>query len=56
MLSFADQIRNDAVLVPDLEIFHLQPDQFGPPQSASDQDRQNRPVSFISEVVRRRMP
>ena len=36
MLSFADQIRNDAVLLPDLEIFHRQPDQFGPPQSASD--------------------
>jgi hypothetical protein len=29
MLSFADQIRNDAVLLPDLQIFHLDSDQFG---------------------------
>src|ERR1039457_5456045 len=56
MLTFADQIRNEAVLLPDLEFSHLHPAQLGPPQSASDQDRQNRPVSFIAEAVRRRMP
>jgi len=55
MLFFADQIGNDAVLLPDLEIFHLQLGQFGPPQSASEQDRQNRRVSHIAEAVRRRM-
>ena len=56
MLSFADQIRNDAVLLPDLEIFDFEPDQFGPPQAASNQNRQNRPVTFTPEALSRRMP
>jgi hypothetical protein len=51
MLSFADQVRNDAVFFADLEIFHFERDQLGPSQAASNHNRQNRPVTFTSEVI-----
>ncbi len=56
MFSLADQICDDAVFLPNLEVLQLEADQLGPPQAASDQNRQDRPVSFTSEVVRQRMP
>jgi hypothetical protein len=35
----------------DLEIFRSESNQFGPSQSASDEQRENRPITFASEVV-----
>src|ERR1035437_9754521 len=42
VLPLADQICDDAALLPDLEILHPEGNQLGPSQSASNQDRQNR--------------
>src|SRR3972149_811491 len=41
MLSFADQVRNNAVFLPELEIFHFERHHLGSPQAASDQNSQN---------------
>jgi hypothetical protein len=55
MLSFADQVRNDAVFLPELEIFHFERHQLGPPQAASNQNSQNCPVTLTPEAVRRQL-
>jgi hypothetical protein len=51
VLSFADQVRDYAVLLTDLEIFRSESNQFGPSQAASNEQRQNRPVTFASKAV-----
>jgi hypothetical protein len=48
VLSFANQVSNHAVLFTDLEIFRSESDQFSPAQSAADEQRQNRAISFTS--------
>ena len=53
MLSFADQICDDPVLLPDLEILRLERDQFGASQATSNQDCKDCPVPFGSEALRR---
>ena len=50
VLSFANQVSNHAVLLADLEIFRSESNQFSPSQSASDEQRQNRPITFASET------
>src|SRR5450755_1224297 len=51
MLSFADQVRNDPVLLADLEIMRFKRDQFGASQATSNQDRKNCPVTLGSEAL-----
>jgi hypothetical protein len=51
VLSFANQVSNHAVLFADLEVFRSESNQFGPSQAASDEKRQNRPITFASEAV-----
>src|ERR1019366_2058569 len=46
VLSFANHVSNYAVLFADLEIFRSEPNQFGPSQAASNEQRQNRPITF----------
>jgi len=48
MLSFANQVSDDPVLLPNLKILRLERDQLGAAQSATNQDRKNRPVTFGS--------
>ena len=48
VLSFANQVSNDAVLFTDLEIFRSESDQFSPAQSAADEQGQNRAITFTS--------
>lgn len=55
MLSFADQVRNNAVFLPELEIFHFERHHLGPPQAASNQNSQNCPVTLTPEAVRRQL-
>ena len=51
MLSFANQVSDYPVLLADLEIFRSESNQFGPSQFASDEQRQNRLIAFVSEAV-----
>jgi len=51
VLSFANQVGDHPVLLLDLEISRFESNQFGPSQSASDEQRQDRPVTFASETV-----
>jgi hypothetical protein len=53
MLSFADQVCDDPVVLPDLKILRLERDQLGASQAASNQDRKNRTVTFGSEALGR---
>jgi hypothetical protein len=48
VLSFANQVSNDAVLLADLEIFRSESDQFSPAQPAADEQGQNRAITFTS--------
>src|SRR5271165_1784782 len=52
VFSFANQVSDYRMLLAKLEIFHSESNQFGSPQSASDEQRQNRPITFASEAVR----
>ncbi len=52
MFPFANQIGDHTVFFADLEIFRSESDQFSPTQAASDEKRQNRPITFASEAVR----
>jgi hypothetical protein len=51
VFSFANQVSDHPMLLADLEIFCSQSNQFGPSQSASDDERQNRAITFPSEAV-----
>jgi hypothetical protein len=51
VFSFADQVGNHRVLLANLEIFRSESNQFCPPQATSDEQRQNRPITFASEAV-----
>jgi len=51
VFSFANQIGDYPVLLEDLEIFHSESSQFGPSQAATNEQRQNRPITFASKVV-----
>jgi hypothetical protein len=56
MPSFADQVRDDPVLFPNLEILRLERDQLGSSQATSNQDCKNCPGAFGSEAFRRLFP
>jgi hypothetical protein len=51
VLSFANQVSDHPVFFADLEIFRSESNQFGPSQFASDEQRQNRLIAFVSEAV-----
>ena len=51
VLSFANQVSDYPVLFADLEIFRFESNQFGPSQSAPNQQSKNRPVTFASKAV-----
>src|SRR5258708_13188497 len=51
VLSFTNQVSNHAVLLTDLEIFRSESNHFGSSQSASDEQCQNRPITFASEAT-----
>jgi len=51
MLSFANQVGYHAALLADLKVFRSESNKFGPSQSASDEQRQDRPITFASEAA-----
>ena len=51
VLSFANQVSDYPMLLANLEIFHSESNQFSPSQTASDEQRQNRPITLASETV-----
>src|ERR1017187_10004289 len=52
VLALADQISHDPVLLPDLKIFSMQPDQLSAPETTSDKNREDRPVPLSSQSIR----
>src|ERR1019366_4966219 len=52
MFALADQIGHDPVLLPDLKIFSMQPDQLSAPETTSDKNREDRPVPLSSQSIR----
>src|SRR6202166_3101241 len=55
VLSFTNQVSNHAMLLTDLEVFRSESNHFGSSESASDEQRQNRPITFASEATWRRL-
>jgi hypothetical protein len=55
VLSFADQVSNYAALLADLKVFRFESNKFGPSQSASDEQREDRPITFASEAAGQRI-
>jgi hypothetical protein len=51
VLSFANQISDHPVFFANLEVFRSDSNQLCLSQSASDEQRQNRPITFASEAV-----
>src|SRR5437660_12417525 len=51
VLSFANQVGYHAALLADLKVFRSESNKFGPSQSASDEQRQDRPITFASEAA-----
>src|SRR5207253_9774076 len=51
VLSFADQVRDYPALLTDLELFRSESNQFCPSQAASNEQRQNRPITLASKAV-----
>ena len=51
VLSFSNQVSDYPVLLAYLEIFRSESNQFSPSQAASNEQRQNRPITFTSEAV-----
>src|SRR6266481_1550306 len=51
VLSFANQVSNHAALLTDLKVFRFESNKFGSSQSASDEQRQDRPITFVSEAA-----
>src|SRR5262245_7371771 len=49
MLPLADQVGNDPVFLPNLEVLHPQPDEFRPPESTPNQQRQDGVVAFAAQ-------
>jgi hypothetical protein len=50
VLSFANQVSNHAALLADFKVFRFESNKFGPSQSASDEQRQDRPITLASEA------
>src|ERR1019366_2138872 len=50
VFSFANQVSDYPVLLANLEIFCSESNQFGPSQAASNEQRQNRPITFASDA------
>jgi hypothetical protein len=48
MLSFADEIGDNPMFLPNLEVLSSQTDRFGPPESASNQQRQDGAVALAA--------
>src|SRR5258708_3205975 len=51
VLSFANQVGYHAALLANLKVFRSESNKFGPSQSASDEQRQDRPITFASEAA-----
>jgi hypothetical protein len=51
MFSFANQVSDYAVLLTDLEIFRFESNQLGPSQATSNEECQNRTITFASETA-----
>jgi hypothetical protein len=54
VLSFANEVGDHPVLLTDLEILRSESNQFGPSQAASNEQRQNRPITLACAVEVRR--
>jgi hypothetical protein len=52
VLSFTNQVSNDPMVLADLEVFRSESNQFRPSQAASNEQGENRPIAFASEVLR----
>jgi len=52
MLSLANQVGDHPMLLPGLEILHSKPHYFGASGAASNEQRQNRSITFASQAVR----
>ena len=51
VFSFANQVSDYAVLLTDLEIFRFESNQLGPSQATSNEECQNRTITFASETA-----
>lgn len=52
VLAFANQVGDYPVFLADLEIFRSESRQFGPAQTARNEQRENRSIAFATETVR----
>jgi hypothetical protein len=50
VFSFANQVSDYAVLLTDLEIFRFESNQFGPSKATSNEECQNRTITFASRL------
>src|ERR1039458_2051713 len=55
VLFFADQIGDHPMLLPNLEVFGPQTDKLGPPESASNQHRQDGSIALAARGFHRRL-
>ena len=51
VLSFADQVGYNPVLLPDLQVGDPEPNEFRAPEAAADQNRQNSPITLPVETI-----
>jgi hypothetical protein len=51
VLSFTNKIGDHPMLLADLKIFQSESDQFGAPQTASNEQRKDRPIAFASQAI-----
>jgi hypothetical protein len=51
MLFFAHQVSDDPMLLADLEIFHSESHWFSAGQAASNEQRQNRSITFAAQAI-----
>ena len=51
VLSFANQVSDYPMLLANLETLPSESNQFSPSQTASDEQRQNRPITLAAETV-----
>ena len=54
VFPFADEVCNDRALLADLEVFHPESHQLSATESASDEQRHYRAVTFAAQARRRR--
>jgi hypothetical protein len=51
VLSLPNQVSNHAALLANLKVFRSESNHFGSSQSTSDEQRQNRPITFASKAA-----